>query len=168
MNRQVHPKTNHKKKTSPARKRVAVKAKPRAAPAPKRATAERSTLHWHTPAELQRIEEEAQRHIGEEHRAQNATGFAVALDDGGFEVRDDLAEQLAEEFLLSALRGEETHRILDDENDEEALGPVIETSADNVFANTEDEMNSDATLREPLPTAGQWNLSRSERHKRLS
>ena len=114
---------------------------------------ERSTTRYHTRAELERIENEARERAGGQD---NSTGFALQREDGSFEVRDDIAEQLTEEFLISALSGEETHEILDDDTDEEALGPIIETSGANIFGDADDEMNSEDTLKESLPTAGNW------------
>ncbi len=115
----------------------------------------RSTTRYHTPEELERLEAGAREKA---HVEDQSTGFALQRADGSFEVRDDMAEQLTEEFLVSALSGEETHKILDDDTDEEALGPIIETSAANVFGDAEDEMNSDETLKESLPTAGNWTI----------
>jgi hypothetical protein len=117
--------------------------------------AQRSTAHYHSPEELERIEAAAR---AKAETVDDSTGYAVQRDDGSFEVRDDLAEQLTEEFLVSALSGEETHALLNEDTDEEALGPLIETSAANVFGSGEDEMNSNETLKESLPTAGNWTL----------
>jgi hypothetical protein len=167
MHRQVHSKSVKSKKRPPPK----AKLKSRHGP-PKQATVtkrhDRSPMHWHTPEELVRLEESAREHMHEEADESQQIGFVIQREDGSYEVRDELATQLTEEFLLSALRGEETHEILADDGDEEALGPVIETSGDKQFAGTIDEMNSDETLKEPLPTAGNWNVARPERSKRPS
>lgn len=172
MQRQVHSKTKRSKKTPAKRKaRTKAVANIHAAPhAPPRKAhgGERSPLHWHTSDELVRLEEIAKQRAGDEAREMNRVGFVVIREEGGFEVKDDLAEQLTEEFLISAMRGEETHAILSDEGDEEALGPVIEVSGAKQFAGGTDDTNSEDTLRESLPTAGNWNVSRSDRSKRPS
>src|SRR4051812_22050413 len=68
---------------------------------------QRSGMHWNTAAEIAKLEQLAQEKAEVKHR-ENGNGFVRDRDGGGFEVRDDLAEQLTEEYLISAVSGEET------------------------------------------------------------
>ena len=150
-------------KKKPARKRRPSETIQTTSKDPGEPVTRRSPWHWHTPDELIRLEEQAQQHAAHDRRDANDIGFARARGDGSFEVRDDVAELLTEEFLVSAVRGEETHRILDDEGDEEALGPVIETTAAKIFAGGTDDMNSEDAEREALPTVGKWEIPQEPR-----
>ena len=76
------------------------------------------------------------------------------LEGAPSRTNDDLAENLAEDFVRSATTGEDA----DDESadqlvPEEYGGPFVETTADEEFAMGEDESNPDDAFAEPLPRA---------------
>jgi hypothetical protein len=105
--------------------------------------------------ELQVLErlarEQAKRH-------DTADAFMRENPNGPQHAPDDLAEELAEEFLLSATRAEETHANIDDDDLPEDLGgPFIETSADTELASGIDETNPIDAEPAELPTVGPWN-----------
>jgi hypothetical protein len=75
-----------------------------------------------------------------------------------YEIDDELALELAEEYLESALSGEECRHRYHDEDLEEILGgSFIETSGDKEFG--EASPLDDDTLREALPTAMSLDIS---------
>jgi hypothetical protein len=88
-------------------------------------------------------------------RSDDANAFIPDPDGGPARFRDDLAENLAEEYLESATRGNEVYEdALDQVVPEEIGGPFIETSAAEEFAHDTDEANPEDAHREPLPRAG--------------
>jgi hypothetical protein len=73
-------------------------------------------------------------------------------EDGPARIDDTLAESLAEEFLQSATRGEDSvEDALDEVVPEEIGGPFIETSAADEFAHDIDAANPEDAEAEPLP-----------------
>jgi hypothetical protein len=85
-------------------------------------------------------------------RADSADAFIRESSDGRFHVDDDLAENLAEEFVHSATSGEEqVEEALDQMVPEEIGGPFIETSASEEFADGTDESNPEDAEPEALP-----------------
>ena len=71
--------------------------------------------------------------------------------DGPARIRDDLAENLAEDYLQAATQGVEVEEDLDQIVPEEFGGPFVETSAAEEFALDTDEANPEDASREPLP-----------------
>lgn len=66
---------------------------------------------------------------------------------------DTLAEELAEDFVRSALSGEnEQAAAFDQEVAEEMGGPFVESTAEDEIAHDEDEANPPGATREPFPT----------------
>jgi hypothetical protein len=73
-------------------------------------------------------------------------------EDGPAIIDDSLAENLAEEYLESATRGEDAVEDAHDEVvPEEIGGPFVETSAADEFAHDIDAANPEDAEREPLP-----------------
>lgn len=90
-----------------------------------------------------------------QERSDDGNAFVPDPADGG-EARapDDLAEELAEEFVSAATSGEDAdERLLDAEVPEEIGGPFIETTAADEFGNGTDDMNPPDAMAEPLPRA---------------
>lgn len=68
--------------------------------------------------------------------------------------RDDLAEQLAEEFVEAATTGEdESEEMLNQDVPEDRGGPFIVTPAGTEFAYDTDASNPEDATREPFPKA---------------
>jgi hypothetical protein len=66
---------------------------------------------------------------------------------------DDLAENLAEEFVASATSGEnQEEEVLDQEVPEERGGPFVESSGGTEFGWGTDDSNPKSAKREPFPT----------------
>lgn len=66
---------------------------------------------------------------------------------------DDLAEELGEDFVRSAVSGEDEHaKTFEELVDEEVGGPFVTSSASTEIANDEDENNPPDATREPFPT----------------
>ena len=88
-------------------------------------------------------------------RTDTADAFLPDPQDGGVaRTDDDLAENLAEDFLRSATSGEDAEdETMDEVVTEEYGGPFVETSASEEFAMEPDESNPDDALAEPLPRA---------------
>ena len=85
-------------------------------------------------------------------RPDDGNAFIPDPEGGPARVEDDLAESLAEEYLSSATRGNETtEEALDDVVPEEIGGPFVETSAAEEFADDTDEANPPDAEVEPLP-----------------
>jgi hypothetical protein len=73
-------------------------------------------------------------------------------EDGPAIIDDSLAENLAEEYLESATRGEDAVEDAHDEVvPEEIGGPFVETSAADEFAHDIDGSNPEDAEAEPLP-----------------
>jgi hypothetical protein len=67
--------------------------------------------------------------------------------------KDDLVEELAEEFVEEATSAEhEGEDVLDQDVPEERGGPFVETTADQEFAHGTDASNPKGAKREPFPT----------------
>jgi hypothetical protein len=72
--------------------------------------------------------------------------------DGPAYIDDSLAENLAEEYLESATRGEPAvDDVLEEIVPEEIGGPFLETSGGDEFASGTDGANPPDAEREPLP-----------------
>jgi hypothetical protein len=91
------------------------------------------------------------RHI-RRGRSDDANAFMPDPEDGPARIADDLAENLAEEYLQAATIGNE---VVEDDLDavvpEEIGGPFVETSAADEFAHDTDDANPLDAEREPLP-----------------
>jgi len=72
-------------------------------------------------------------------------------EDGPARIRDDLAENLAEDYVQAATQGREVEEDLDQIVPEEIGGPFVETTAAEEFAHDTDEANPEDASREPLP-----------------
>jgi hypothetical protein len=85
-------------------------------------------------------------------RSDDANAFMPDPEDGPARIGDDLAENLAEEYLQAATIGNE---VVEDDLDavvpEEIGGPFVETSAADEFAHDTDDANPIDAEREPLP-----------------
>jgi hypothetical protein len=71
--------------------------------------------------------------------------------DGPARIPDDLAENLAEDYLQAATQGMEVEEDHDQIVPEEIGGPFVETTAAEEFAQGIDEANPEDASREPLP-----------------
>jgi len=85
------------------------------------------------------------------HRSDDANAFMPDPEDGPARIRDDLAENLAEDYLQAATQGMEVEEDHDQIVPEEFGGPFVETSAAEEFALDTDEANPEDASREPLP-----------------
>jgi len=72
-------------------------------------------------------------------------------ESGPARISDDLAENLAEDYLQAATQGMEVEEDHDQVVPEEIGGPFIETTAAEEFAHDTDEANPEDASREPLP-----------------
>jgi hypothetical protein len=91
-------------------------------------------------------------HHGRHERTDDGNAFIPDPEGGPARTSDDLAENMAEEFLESATRGNDAYEdALDEVVPEEIGGPFIETSAADEFAHDIDETNPEDAVREPLP-----------------
>jgi hypothetical protein len=91
---------------------------------------------------------------GRRGRSDSADAFIPDPEDGPARVDDDLAENLAEDFVMAATTGGDH----DDGNPDEIVpeelgGPFVETSASEEFALGADESNPDDAMVEALPRA---------------
>ena len=88
-------------------------------------------------------------------RMDDGNAFLPDPTQGGPSFSDDeLAEQMAEEFLMSATGAEDAGQ--DTRNQmvtEELGGPFVETSAEETFADDTDASNPPDAEREAFPTA---------------
>jgi hypothetical protein len=84
-------------------------------------------------------------------RSDDANAFMPDPEDGPARIRDDLAEDLAEDYLQAATQGMEVEEVHDQVVPEEIGGPFVETSAADEFAHDTDEANPEDAAREPLP-----------------
>jgi hypothetical protein len=91
---------------------------------------------------------------GNNHRTDDANAFMPDPEGGPAQIADDLAENLAEEYLQAATQGTDAEDDLDQVVPEEIGGPFIETSAAVEFAHDTDEANPLDAEAEPLPRAG--------------
>jgi hypothetical protein len=88
---------------------------------------------------------------GVRQRSDDANAFMPDPEDGPARIRDDLAEDLAEDYLQAATQGMEVEEIHDQIVPEEIGGPFVETTAADEFAHDTDEANPVDASREPLP-----------------
>jgi hypothetical protein len=85
-------------------------------------------------------------------RTDDANAFIPDPDGGPAHTDDDLAENMAEEFIEAATRGNEVaEEVMDEVVPEEMGGPFVETSAAEEFATDTDESNPLDAEPEPLP-----------------
>jgi hypothetical protein len=85
-------------------------------------------------------------------RSDDGNAFFPDPEGGPAHTSDDLAENMAEEFLQSATSGENvSEEAMDQVVAEELGGPFVETSAEEEFAGGTDESNPPDAEREPLP-----------------
>jgi hypothetical protein len=89
------------------------------------------------------------------HRQDDANAFLPDPEDGGpSHVDDDLAETLAEEFIVAATSAEEPGEDVRDEVlTEELGGPFLEVPASEQFDSSPDASNPLGSDREPFPRA---------------
>ena len=89
-------------------------------------------------------------------RSDDGNAFMPDPEDGPARIRDDLAENLAEDYLQAATQGMEVEEDHDQVVPEELGGPFVETSAAEEFALDIDEANSEDVSCELLfrPVAG--------------
>ncbi len=88
-------------------------------------------------------------------RSDDANAFMPDPEGGPAHIRDDLAENLAEEFVDAATRGDGADdEAIDGVVSEEIGGPFIVTSAADEFAHDTDAANPPDAEREPLPRPG--------------
>ena len=91
---------------------------------------------------------------GFHQRSDDGNAFMPDPEDGPARIHDDLAENLAEDYLQAATQGMEVEEDHDQIVPEELGGPFIETSAAEEFALDTDEANPEDASREPLPRTG--------------
>ena len=101
------------------------------------------------PAARRDFNERPARH--NHHRTDDANAFMPDPEGGPATIADDLAENLAEEYLQGATQGSDAEEDLDQVVPEEIGGPFIETSAAEEFAHDTDEANPLEAEAEPLP-----------------
>jgi hypothetical protein len=93
-----------------------------------------------------------QRPAGATGRSDTADAFVRDPEGGPARAPDDLAEALAEDFVLSATSGEDADdEVLEEVVPEEVGGPFVETDAEEEFATEPDASNPPDAEREPLP-----------------
>ena len=88
---------------------------------------------------------------GYHQRSDDGNAFMPDPGDGPARIRDDLAENLAEDYVQAATQGMEVEEDHDQIVPEELGGPFVETSAAEEFALDTDEANPEDASREPLP-----------------
>jgi hypothetical protein len=87
-------------------------------------------------------------------RRDDANAFLPDPSEGPARVEDDLAENLAEEFLVAATSAEEaSEEVRDEVVPEELGGPFIEVPASEEFDRAPDASNPPDAEREPFPRA---------------
>jgi hypothetical protein len=88
-------------------------------------------------------------------------------EGGPAQIADDLAENLAEEYLQAATQGNDAEEDMDQVVPEEIGGPFVETSAAEEFAHDTDEANPLEAEAEPLPrpVAGLISIPNDEREE---
>jgi hypothetical protein len=85
-------------------------------------------------------------------RSDDADAFIPDPGEGPARINDDLAENLAEEFVEAATTGEDRdEELLDATFPEEIGGPFVETAAGEELIDDVDEGNPPDATREPLP-----------------
>jgi hypothetical protein len=92
-------------------------------------------------------------HPPRHERSDSADAFLRDPGSGPARVKDDLAEELAEEFLTSATSAEQAlPDALESEVPEEAGGPFVPSSGKQEFAKGTDASNPRGAEKEPFPT----------------
>lgn len=87
------------------------------------------------------------------HRGRPDGGQAFVNEKDGTS-SDEMAEEMARDFLTAAETGvEKLEELSDEEESEETGGPFVETSGDVEFAAGTDASNPEDADREPFPTA---------------
>ena len=86
-------------------------------------------------------------------RPDDADAFLPDPDGGPAHVKDDLAQELAEEFLMAATSGEYVSEDeMDQEVPEESGGPFVISSSRAEFASGTDDSNPVDAKREAVPS----------------
>jgi len=99
----------------------------------------------------------AKRNALKQGRRDAGDAFFPDPGEGPALAPDDLAEGLAEEFLMSVTTGQEQGAEAHEQFvDEEGGGPFVMTSPRTEFARSYDESNTPEAEREALPTPGPW------------
>ncbi len=93
----------------------------------------------------------AQPSHGFHQRSDDGTAFMPDPEGGPARIADDLAENLAEDYLQAATQGMEVEEDHDQVVPEEIGGPFVETTAAEEFAHDTDGANPEDASREPLP-----------------
>jgi hypothetical protein len=94
-------------------------------------------------------------------RSDSGRAFLPDLGDGPARAKDELAEELAEEFLKSATSAEESFpETLEAAQPEEEGGPFVVTSGKEEFAKSVDETNPRGAEPEAFPRANGGPLRR--------
>ena len=88
---------------------------------------------------------------GHHRRSDDGTAFFPDPEDGPARIPDDLAENLAEDYVQAATQGIEVEEDHDQIVPEEIGGPFVETTAAEEFAQGIDDANPEDAAREPLP-----------------
>jgi len=88
---------------------------------------------------------------GNNHRTDDANAFMPDPEGGPALIADDLAENLAEEYLQAATQGADAEEDLDQVVPEETGGTFVATSAAEEFAHDTDEANPLDAEAEALP-----------------
>jgi hypothetical protein len=88
---------------------------------------------------------------GPHQRSDDGNAFMPDPEGGPARIPDDLAENLAEDYLQAATQGMEVEEDHDQIVPEEIGGPFVETTAADEFAHDTDEANPEDASREPLP-----------------
>ena len=88
---------------------------------------------------------------GPHQRSDDGNAFMPDPEGGPARIEDDLAENLAEDYLQAATQGMEVEEDHDQIVPEEIGGPFVETTAADEFAHDTDEANPEDASREPLP-----------------
>jgi hypothetical protein len=86
-------------------------------------------------------------------RPDSGDAFLPDPGEGPARIKDDLAEELAEEFLTGATAGESLADALDGEVPEEQGGPFVPSTGKQEFARGTDESNPRGAKKEPFPMA---------------
>ena len=93
--------------------------------------------------------------FGLHQRSDDGNAFMPDPEDGPARIHDDLAENLAEEYVDAATRGDGADdAAIDGVVSEEIGGPFVVTSAADEFAHDIDAANPPDAEREPLPRPG--------------
>ena len=165
------PKKKLAAKRAPAKKSaVATKKNPttkKKTTAKKQSTAKRKTLtklatkpatkskprHVNEDVENKRRASIFAEREAEQHHGREDGGQAFVNEKDGTS-SDPMAEEMGRSFLTAAESGVETlEEASDEETEEEAGGPFVETSGDTEFAGGTDASNPADADREPFPTA---------------